>query len=264
MPPKKQSMHESSPLWPEVDERLKKEVAKRKPKPAEVERIAKIADLLAEEFPDAFCALNFKTPFQLLIATILSAQCTDVRVNMVTPDLFKKYKTPKALAAAPQEEVEEVIRTTGFYKNKAKAIRETARMVDEDFGGKLPRTLEKIQTLRGAARKTANVVRMHGFDLPGLSVDTHFSRITQRLELTTSTDAEKIEFDIAAMLPPERWTHFADAVILHGRKTCNARKPKCGECCIAELCPSAEIPGEEAAAPKPKKKPAAGKKKPKA
>lgn len=237
--PKLHPMHANSPLWERVDARAQSEVAKRKAKPADIERANAIADILAREFPDAFCALHFTTPFELLVATILSAQCTDVRVNMVTPALFKKYKSPRAFADAPPGELEEAIRSTGFFNSKARAIRAASQTVLDDFGGKMPEAMEDLLTLRGTARKTANVVRMHAFGYPGISVDTHFSRITQRLKLTKATDPEKIEFDLATLLPPEKWTKFADSIILHGRKTCGARAPKCSECPIAELCPSA-------------------------
>jgi len=232
-------MHANSPVWDQVDSRAKEEVAKRRPKPAEVERANKIARRLFEEFPKAGCALHYTTPFELLVATILSAQCTDERVNLTTPALFKKYPTPQHFADAPPGELEQDIRSTGFFNAKAKSIRETARMIVENFNGEVPVAMEDLITLRGAARKTANVVRMHAFNLPGIAVDTHFTRIMGRLKLTKETDPEKIEFDAAALLPPEHWTHFGDAVIFHGRKTCQARTPKCELCRIADLCPSA-------------------------
>ncbi len=256
MPPKKQPalryepMHRESPLWEHVDDGLKREIGKRRPSKRKIEQANAIADRLEEEFPNAFCALNFEKPFELLVATILSAQCTDVRVNQVTATLFEKYRTPRDYADSPPGELEEDIRSTGFFNSKAKAIRETARQVVEEFGGKVPESMEGLLTLRGAARKTANVVRMHAFHLPGISVDTHFTRITQRLGLTKSTDAKKIEYDIAALLPPEKWTKFADSVILHGRKTCTARKPNCEACCVNDLCPSAF----KVKTPAPKKK----------
>jgi len=242
MPPRKPKllpMHADSPLWPQVDERARSEVAARRPKAADVSRAAAIYERLAEEFPGAFCALNFRNPFELLCATILSAQCTDERVNMTTPELFRRYPTPEAMMAAGEGELEEVIRSTGFFNSKARALREASRTLVEEFGGEVPMTIPELLKLRGTARKTANVVRMHAFHLPGISVDTHYGRITARLGLTKATDPEKIEFDTAALLPPERWTHFADAVILHGRKTCQARAPKCEACRLAELCPSA-------------------------
>ncbi len=243
-------IHTDSKWWDEIDDRLKQQIGKRRPRAEKREKAARIADELCKEFPDATCALNFKTPFQLLVATILSAQCTDERVNKVTPGLFKKFKTPKDFAEAGEGEIEEAIRSTGFFNSKAKSIRGASETILDQFGGKLPRSMEDLLQLRGTARKTANVVRMHGYGLPGLSVDTHFSRITQRLGLTKEKDPEKIEFDLAALLPPDRWTHFANAVILHGRKTCSSRNPKCDLCGIADLCPSAG----KVKTPPPKKK----------
>lgn len=232
-------MHAKSPVWEHVDEALKKQIALRRPAKKLRDRAIKIADRLEVEFPSAFCALDFKTPLQLLVATILSAQCTDARVNQVTPELFKVYRNAKDFAYAPEGELEEAIRPTGFFNNKAKAIRGAARSIVEDFGGKVPSAMEDLLMLRGTARKTANVVRMHAFGLPGISVDTHFMRIMQRLGFTSESAPEKIEADAAALLPPERWTRFTDAVILHGRKTCQSRSPKCAACCLADLCPSA-------------------------
>ena len=240
MPGKPSPMHAKSPFWELVDERARAGITARKPTKVLRDRAARVAAILCEEFPDASCALHFTSPFELIVATILSAQCTDERVNKVTPDLFRTYKTPAEYAASPPGELEKLIHSTGFFNNKAKAIREMARTVDEKFGGEVPVAMEDLLTLRGTARKTANVVRMHAHGLPGISVDTHFSRISQRLGLTEATDPEKIEFDVGALLPPEQWTHFANSVILHGRKTCQSRKPKCGECPIHHLCPSAE------------------------
>lgn len=237
-------MHANSPLWEKVDERARREIASRRPPKPLRDRAAKIAGLLAGEFPGATCALHFNTPFELIVATILSAQCTDERVNKVTPRLFETYRTPAEYAASPPGELEELIRSTGFFNNKAKAIRAMAQTVVEDFGGEVPDAMEDLLTLRGTARKTANVVRMHAFGYPGISVDTHFTRITHRLELTGEKNPEKIEFDAAALLPPEEWTGFANRIILHGRKTCNARKPLCGQCRLSHLCPSAVI-GED-------------------
>ena len=231
--------HASSKQWTVIDDRMKAEIARRKPKPADVGRAREIAAILRREFPNAKCALYFKSPFQLLIATILSAQCTDERVNQVTPALFRKYKTPKAFATAPEGELEEDIRTTGFFNAKAKSLRACCQTLVDDFAGVVPDRIEDLITLRGAARKTANVVRMHGFQYPGLSVDTHFTRIMHRLKLTKEFDPEKIEFDIGALLPPDDWTTFASTVIAHGRKTCHARNPKCDACPIQKLCPNA-------------------------
>ncbi len=232
-------MHTDSPKWADVDDRAKNEIGKRRPRKPLIERAAIVGDRLCEEFPDATCALHYNTPFQLLVATILSAQCTDVRVNMVTPALFKKYKKPADFASSPEGELEQDIRSTGFFNNKAKAIREASRQVDANFGGKLPSAMEDLLTLRGTARKTANVVRANCFDMPALTVDTHFTRITNLLGLTKEKNAEKIEFDVGSLLPPDRWSHFSHAIILHGRKTCIARRPKCDECALSDICPSA-------------------------
>lgn len=228
------------PEYAAVDARLREEVAHRKPEPARAQRAAAVAEILRREFPKAECALTFTNALELLVATILSAQCTDERVNHTTPELFRKYRTAADYAAAKPGELEALIHSTGFFNNKAKAIREMAREVHERFGGAVPRAMEDLLTLRGVARKTANVVRANAFGLPAITVDTHFTRIMGRLGLTPETDPEKIEFDLATLLPPGVWSHFSHAVILHGRKTCAARKPKCGECALAALCPSRE------------------------
>lgn len=237
---KLQPMHENSPRWNDLDARLREEIASRRAKPALSARAGEIADILCREFPSAKCALFYTTPLELLVATILSAQCTDERVNMVTPALFKKYRSAREFADAPPGELEKDIHSTGFFNNKAKAIREMSREVEERFNAVVPSSIEELTSLRGVARKTANVVRANAFGLQGITVDTHFTRIMGRLGLTKETDPEKIEFDIAALLPPERYSHFSHAIILHGRKTCKARKPLCGECPIAELCPARE------------------------
>lgn len=231
--------HVESPLWDKVDEDLKTRLAKLRRRPALEKRAQAIADELTVEFPVATCALNYKNPLQLLVATILSAQCTDERVNMVTPALFKKYRNARDFADAPAGELEEDIRSTGFFNSKAKSIRAACRDIAERYGGKVPEEMEELLTLRGVARKTANVVRTNCFGYPGLTVDTHFLRLNGRFGLTDTRDPEKVEADVANLLPPERWAHYCHAVILHGRKTCNARKPKCGECRLVNLCPSA-------------------------
>jgi endonuclease-3 len=238
--PKLQPMHGDSPRWNDLDARLQNEIAARRAKPVLSARAAEISDILVREFPSAKCALYYTTPLELLVATILSAQCTDERVNMVTPALFKKYRSAKEFAASPPGELEKDIHSTGFFNNKAKAIREMSREVVERFDSVIPSSIEELTSLRGVARKTANVVRGNAFGLPAITVDTHFTRIMGRLGLTKETDPEKIEFDIAALLPPEVYSHFSHAIILHGRKTCKARKPLCGSCPIAELCPSRE------------------------
>jgi endonuclease-3 len=211
-------------------------------------RAARIVRRLARTYPDAHCALHYETPFQLLVATILSAQCTDVMVNRVTPDLFARWGTPEKLAAADPEEVEAVVRPTGFYRQKAKSIRSTAQDIMDRFGGEVPRTLEELTTLRGVARKTANVVLGNCFDTPGLTVDTHMSRLNQRLRLTRNTDPVKIERDLMALLPAREWTLYSHRVIQHGREVCDARRPDCAACSLRPECPYPNSPQARAKA----------------
>lgn len=229
--------HTQSPLWQKVDADLKERIG-RLPQNAKLTKLAlAYADGLQKEFPDADCALNYETPLQLLVATILSAQCTDERVNKVTPALFGAYKSAADYAASPEGEMETYVKSTGFYNAKAKSIRSACADIATKFNGEVPEAIEDLLTLRGVARKTANVVRTHCFDYPGLTVDTHFKRIVFRMGLTNETDPAKIEIEIANLLPPERWIHFSSAIILHGRKTCKARKPDCIGCQFAALCP---------------------------
>jgi endonuclease III len=203
-------------------------------------RIAAIIDGLESLYPDAHCELDFATPFQLLIATILSAQTTDVRVNMVTPVLFKKYGTPAKLAEADPRDVEKIIMSTGFYRNKTKSILGAARVIMEDFDGEVPRTMDELLTLPGVARKTANVVLGSGFGMnEGFVVDTHVMRLSARLELTRETEPVKIEVDLCDKMPREKWTKLGHQLIWHGRRVCFARKPACHECSLAPHCPSA-------------------------
>jgi endonuclease-3 len=176
------------------------------------------------------------------VATILSAQCTDERVNMVTPGLFAAYPTAEALAEAPLDDVEERIRSTGFFRSKAKNLVGMARGVSEHFGGEVPSSIEDLTSLPGVGRKTANVVRSVAMGLPGLPVDTHVGRLTRRLGLTVQTDPVKVETEIDALIPPEEWGALSLRLILHGRKTCKARTPLCGECVLADICPSAFLP----------------------
>lgn len=199
---------------------------------------------LLREFPDPKCALNHHSPFQLLIATILSAQCTDERVNMVTPVLFKAYPTPKAIADAPIESLIEIIRSTGFYQNKSKSIKACARAIVEKHDGKVPDTMEALTALPGVGRKTANVVLGNVFGIPGLAVDTHVTRISNLLQFTDSTDAEVIEQHLCSIVPKSKWTDASHLLILHGRKTCIARRPKCAECDIEKYCPSSVLKAE--------------------
>jgi endonuclease-3 len=200
----------------------------------------RVVGLLAKGYPEAHCALEHASAFELLVATILSAQCTDVRVNLVTKPLFKKYRGPKAFADANPRELEQDIRSTGFYRNKAKSIRGAARLIVDKHGGRVPDTMEELLELPGVARKTANVVLGTWFKkATGVVVDTHVERITRRLGLTKETDPKKIERDLMALLPSETWIDFSHRLIWHGRKICAARKPKCEECSLASCCPSA-------------------------
>ena len=200
---------------------------------------------LAHEYPgsaEELCALHHDGSFQLLVATILSAQCTDERVNMVTPGLFAAYPTPEKLAAAPQEDLEERIRSTGFFRAKARSLLGMAQAVSERFGGVVPSDMEDLTSLPGVGRKTANVVRSVAMGLPGLPVDTHVARLTGRLGLTENTDPVKIEQDLDALVPPGERGAFSLRLILHGRRVCKARTPLCGECVLADICPSARLP----------------------
>ena len=200
---------------------------------------------LAAEYPGTaaeLCALRHEGAFQLLEATILSAQCTDERVNMVTPGLFAAYPTPEALAAARLEDLEERIRSTGFFRSKAKSLTGMARAVVERFGGEVPSSMEDLTSLPGVGRKTANVVRSVAMGLPGLPVDTHVGRLTRRLGLTTETDPVKVEADMDALVPPKERGALSLRLILHGRRVCRARSPRCEACVLVDLCPSATVP----------------------
>jgi len=200
--------------------------------------LPKIITELKKAYPDADCSLDHKNAFQLLAATILSAQCTDERVNKVTPALFKKYPGPAEMAAAPLPALEELVHSTGFYKNKALSIKEASREITEKFGGKVPRTMEELLTLRGVARKTANVVLGSAYGIAaGVVVDTHVKRVAFRLGLTKETDPAKIEQDLMKALSKTDWIWFAHALVLHGRAICDARKPLCEKCPLDKLCP---------------------------
>lgn len=201
------------------------------------ERVKAILRGLDEAYPAASCALKHDNPFQLLISTILSAQCTDERVNMVTPGLFKKYPTPAAFAYANPKDIEEEIRSTGFYRNKTKSILGASKKIVEEFGGEVPRTMDQILTLPGVARKTANVVLGTGFGIAaGVVVDTHVQRLSRRLDLTKNTDPKKIETDLIRVIPEDRWILFSHQLIWHGRRICKARKPLCIECNLEKIC----------------------------
>lgn len=209
--------------------------------PLAPERIAAILDALEKTYPKAVCALNRRNAWELLVATILSAQCTDVRVNLATPALFKAFPTPKAMAAAPLHELEALIRTTGFFRNKAKSIQGAGRVITEKFGGEVPKTMEELLTIPGAARKTANVVLGSWYGIAvGVVVDTHVLRISRRLELTTETAPEKVEKDLMKVIPQKKWIEFSHQVIYHGRQICYARKPRCADCTLEHLCNSAD------------------------
>ena len=206
------------------------------------ERAREIYDRLAEHYPDAKCALDYRTPYQLLVATILSAQCTDKRVNMVTPALFKRYRTPAAMADANPEELEEMIKSTGFYRNKTKSLVGMSRALVERHRGRVPEELDALVKLPGVGRKTANVVLGNAFDLnEGVVVDTHVARLSQRLGFTRQTDPVKIEQDLMRLFPSERWTMLAHLLIEHGRRICVARKPKCEACFLNDVCPSSRV-----------------------
>jgi endonuclease III len=203
------------------------------------ERVAQLLEVWPKIYPKAHCELDFRDPLQLLVATILSAQSTDKRVNMVTPALFKKYRTAKDYADAPQAELENAIKSTGFYRNKAKSIRGAMRAIVEKHGGKVPDTMEELCALRGVGRKTANVVLGNAFHKnDGIVVDTHVIRLSQRLGLTKHKDAEKIERDLMKLVPREHWTDWSHWLIWHGRRRCYARKPDCANCEVFSLCPS--------------------------
>lgn len=205
-------------------------------------RALEVARRLAELYPGAECELNHSNPYELLAATILSAQCTDARVNMVTPHLFAKYPTPQDLAAADPQDVEEIVRSTGFYQNKAKNLIGMAQHVVERFDGEVPSDLDDLVTLPGVGRKTGNVLRSVVFDLPGLAVDTHVGRLSRRLGLTEEEDPVKVERDLNGFLPPPEWGRFSLRLILHGRRVCDARKPKCEICELEDICPSSLLP----------------------
>jgi endonuclease-3 len=212
------------------------------------QRAEKVAKLLAAEYPDAACALEFSNPLQLLIATILSAQCTDVRVNMVTRALFKKYPTAAAFASAKRTDIEKAVQSTGFFRAKAKSIQGTCRILAEQYKGQVPKTLDELVKLPGVGRKTANVVLGTAFGIAsGVVVDTHVSRLSQRLGLTKEKDPVKIERDLMAQLPQREWVDFSHRLIHHGRRVCAARKPRCDECVLNVVCPKIGVKEKPAA-----------------
>lgn len=206
--------------------------------PAERSHHRAVFNALRKTYPDAHCELDYGTPLQLLVATILSAQCTDRRVNQVTPALFRKYPDAAAFAAADRGELESLISPTGFFRNKATSIMGMAQRLCADHAGQVPATLEELVRLPGVGRKTANVILGNAFGIPGITVDTHVGRLARRLGWTTETDPVKVEFAIQELFPPEDWTMLSHVLVWHGRRCCHARRPACGACPIAEYCPS--------------------------
>jgi endonuclease III len=200
-------------------------------------RARRIVRLLARLYPDARCALNYENPLQLLIATILSAQCTDARVNQVTPALFARYPNAKAFATADLRELETAIQSTGFFRNKARNIQECCKQLASQYKGQVPRTLEELVKLPGIGRKTANVILGSAYDVPGITVDTHVGRLSRRMGLTTKSDPQKVERDLMGLIPKKEWTMFSHRMIYHGRQVCFARKPNCAGCALAKICP---------------------------
>jgi endonuclease-3 len=214
----------------------------RESKSARAERASEVYDLLAREYPDAHCELDFQSPFQLAVATILSAQTTDERVNSVTPELFARYPDARALASADQTDVEEIIRSTGFFRNKAKNIIGFARGVVADHGGDVPAVMDELAALPGVGRKTANVILGNAFEkAEGVVVDTHVKRLSTLLGFTRKDTPEKIEQDLMQLFPRERWTMLSHLLIWHGRRVCIARRPQCEECAVSRLCPSSRV-----------------------
>lgn len=220
--------------------------------PAKQQRAIEILLRLKRFYPDATCSLDYETPMQLLVATILSAQCTDVRVNMVTPELFRRFPDAAAMAGAEVSEIEALVRSTGFYRNKAKNIQAACRMIMTEFGGEVPQVMEDLLKLPGVARKTANVVLANAFGINmGVTVDTHVKRLSYRLGLTKHTDPIRVERDLMKLLPQPDWENWSIRLIYHGRAVCMARKPQCDRCELADLCPSASLPLKPLSTPEP-------------
>jgi endonuclease-3 len=216
-----------------------------------VRRARKMNRILAETYPDAHCELNFGTPFQLLVATVLSAQTTDMRVNLTTPALFAKYPTPEDLAAADPEDVEAILKPTGFFRAKTKSVMGLSAALRDQFDGEVPGRLEDLVKLPGVGRKTANVVLGNAFDVPGITVDTHFGRLARRFAWSTEDDPVKVEQEVGELIPRKDWTMLSHRLIWHGRRICHARRPACGACPLARLCPSfGEGPTDEETARK--------------
>ncbi|MFL5338606.1 MAG: endonuclease III [Gemmataceae bacterium] len=207
-------------------------------------RVRRVRLALAKLYPETQTALNHQSPLQLLVATILSAQCTDARVNLVTPALFERFPDAKAFANAERAEIEELIKSTGFFRMKAKHIQECCRIIVEKFGGEVPGTLDELVQLPGIGRKTANVVLGDAFDTPGITVDTHVGRLSRRLGLSAHIDPVKVERDLMALIPQAEWTTFSHRLIFHGRRVCSARKPDCAGCTLAKFCPKMGVPAK--------------------
>ncbi len=205
---------------------------------AKRKRARAIYRILTKHYPNVRCELDFETPFQLLVATVLSAQCTDKRVNQVTPTLFKKFGKPTLMAGAKISEIESIIRPLGFYRSKAAHLKSLSERITTVYGSEVPGELEELITLAGVGRKTANVVLGHAFGIPGITVDTHFGRLSRRFEWTDSMDPVKVEHEVGALIPQTEWTNLSQRMIWHGRRICHSRKPACGACPLAKLCPS--------------------------
>jgi endonuclease-3 len=201
-------------------------------------RAKAIYKILTKTYPNVRCELDYKNPYQLLIATVLSAQCTDKRVNQTTPALFKRYDNIKKMAAADLKELEQLVKSTGFFRAKAKSIKALSQKILTDFNGQVPDELEKLITLPGVGRKTANVVLGHGFNIPGITVDTHFGRLSRRFGWSDKKDPVKVEFEVGELITQKEWTNLSQRLIWHGRRVCHSRKPACGACVLAKLCPS--------------------------
>lgn len=197
--------------------------------------------ILTKTYPEIRCELEFKNPLELTVAVILSAQCTDKRVNQITPVLFKKYKRALDYAKAPLPEIENLIYSAGFYRAKARHLKGLGEMLVKDFGGEVPSTIEELTSLPGVGRKTANVVLGHAFDIPGITVDTHFGRLARRFKWTNSEDPVRVEFEVGELIPQKEWTNLSQRMIWHGRRICHSRKPACGACPVAKICPSVGI-----------------------
>ena len=205
---------------------------------AKKKRAKAIYRVLSRRYPNVRCELDFNTPYQLLVATVLSAQCTDKRVNSVTPALFERFPNPKMMVAANLRTIESIIKSTGFFRAKARNIKDLSLKILKDFGGKVPSNLDDLVTLPGVGRKTANVVLGHAFDVPGITVDTHFGRLSRRFGWTDERDPVKVEFEVAELIPQVEWTNLSQRMIWHGRRICHSRRPACGACPLAKLCPS--------------------------